>query len=339
MSRIAFVANSYSGGGAELASRAVSASLASHMDDLTFIAINDFPDDGLRPNVRTILIGRKYRGSIPDLMKSVVKFRKIITNLEIELVVLNCELPEFFSLFLPRRIKRVVVEHTTKPWNRLPFLGVLVRQALKQQGAEWVAVSDISKIWPFRSTKITVIPNPLVNQPEEVLFPFTKIERIYFVGRLVDSKHPEMILRASLDTALPAIIIGEGNLGSALKEFSGRNSINADFIGHSSQPWSLLKSGDIVIVPSAYEGDGLVVAEAILSGAPILLRDCPDLRRFNLPEMNYFIDYQDLLNRIREFGLQVDCLMPSQDIRNDLINARGIEQVGSKWQDLISKLI
>jgi glycosyltransferase involved in cell wall biosynthesis len=339
MSRIAFVANSYSGGGAELASRAICTSLAPHMDDLSFIAINDFPDDGLQPKVRTIRIGRKYRGSIPNLIISIIKFRKIVDSLKIELVVLNCELPEFFSLFLPRRIKRVVVEHTTKPWSRLPFLGVLVRQALRQKGAEWVAVSDISKIWPFRLTEITVIPNPLVNQPEEVLFPFTKIERIYFVGRLVDSKHPEMILHASLDTALPAIIIGEGNLGSALKEFSEKKSINTDFIGHSSQPWSLLKSGDIVIVPSAHEGDGLVVAEAILSGAPILLRDCPDLRRFNLPEVNYFMDSRELLNRIQEFGLQVDRLIPSQDIRNAVIDARGIEQVCNKWLNLINKLI
>lgn len=339
MSRIAFVANSYSGGGAELASRAICASLAPHMDDLSFIAINDFPDDGLQPKVRTIRIGRKYRGSIADLIKSVIKFRKIVESSKIELVVLNCELPEFFSLFLPRRIKRVVVEHTTKPWSRLPLLGFLVRKALRQQGAEWVAVSDISIIWPFRLTEITVIPNPLVNQPEVALSPFTKIERIYFVGRLVESKHPEMILHASMDTALPAIIIGEGKLGSALIEFSRKNSINTDFIGHSSEPWSLLKSGDIVIVPSAYEGDGLVVAEAILSGAPILLRDCPDLRRFNLPDVNYFIDYDELLNRIREFGLQVDCLIPSRDIRNHLINARGIEQVSHKWKDFISNLI
>ena len=58
--------------------------------------------------------------------------------------------------------------------------------------------------------------------------------------------------------------------------------------GFTQYPWKEINSDDLVIVTSKNEGDGLVIAETIILGIPILLLDTHDLRRHDIPEENYF---------------------------------------------------
>jgi glycosyltransferase involved in cell wall biosynthesis len=85
-------------------------------------------------------------------------------------------------------------------------------------------------------------------------------------------------------------------------------------------------------VPSEYEGDGLVVVEAILAGAPILLRDNEDLRRFELPDSHYFRSQKELeekIRYIRSHGLSK--FYASSEIKEKLVQSRSAKEIKVKW--------
>jgi len=113
------------------------------------------------------------------------------------------------------------------------------------------------------------------------------IKRVNFVGRLSREKQPDWIIEVAQKTNLPTRIFGDGLLMKNLKSSSENLKTSVVFYGYVRDPWKYFDNSDILVVPSAFEGDGLVIVEALMRGIPVLLNDIPDLRRFNLPEINY----------------------------------------------------
>jgi uncharacterized protein with von Willebrand factor type A (vWA) domain len=84
----------------------------------------------------------------------------------------------------------------------------------------------------------------------------------------------------------------------------------------------------LVVVPSKYEGDGMVVIEAVLFNSPLLLADNEDLRRFNLGDKHYFNGYEKLLEMIKvNIHNEFEDLKVSNQIREDLKNERSLKSV------------
>lgn len=338
MIRIAFVSNSFSGGGAELVSRLLVQELDSSEFVVSLIVINDWPDDLADIPINVTRLDRHYGGTFFDLVRSIGKFRREVIRSRPDFIVLNCELPELFSLFAPISIKKVIVEHTSSPWKKWILLGWIVRTILRMQSAEWVVLSKgYSNHWT-RLRKAHYIPNPIVHKLPTQFEPSEMITRLFYIGRLTQIKQPEYLIHASVATAIPALLIGEGSNEKSLKDISSELNANVQFYGASNAPWNLLKPGDIVIVPSLYEGDGLVVSEAIITGTPLLLLDVPDLRRFGLPEINYFANQEVLNEKIRRYCNNASALVVSNEIKDAQISDRSIENVSAKWVEMFRSL-
>jgi glycosyltransferase involved in cell wall biosynthesis len=94
-----------------------------------------------------------------------------------------------------------------------------------------------------------------------------------------------------------------------------------------------------VVVPSEYEGDGMVVAEAILRGYPVLLADNPDLRRFALPELNYFQNRLELEAKLKTWkeSKGLEFRIPEK-IVTSLHEARDIKTIVKQWEILVTEL-
>jgi len=88
-------------------------------------------------------------------------------------------------------------------------------------------------------------------------------------------------------------------------------------------------------VGSEYEGDGIVVVEAILAGIPLLLRDISDLRRFELSENSYFEDQTDLELKISQAVFNPELFRADQKIREKLLKERSLKAVFLQWEELI----
>jgi glycosyltransferase involved in cell wall biosynthesis len=100
------------------------------------------------------------------------------------------------------------------------------------------------------------------------------------VGRLEKEKNIENILHAlaQVVTTHPEIgllIVGEGRERFLLEQLVARLKLSAHvtFLGSRTDARGLMKSADLVIQMSSYEGYGLTLIEAVLSGTPLITTD------------------------------------------------------------------
>jgi glycosyltransferase involved in cell wall biosynthesis len=97
-------------------------------------------------------------------------------------------------------------------------------------------------------------------------------KQFLYVGRLSPEKGPELACEAARQAGVPLVVMGEGPLRSQLQaaypsvDFRGWSSPDAIF----SQ---MLQSTALVFPSVCYETQGLVVAEALSVGLPVIVSD------------------------------------------------------------------
>ncbi|MCC6639223.1 glycosyltransferase [Candidatus Falkowbacteria bacterium] len=154
--------------------------------------------------------------------------------------------------------------------------------AVSQQVADYDAKKEL-----ISDKKFEVIQNGI----EVKKFPFrgVKIKRygdagitLLSVGRLVEQKGHIYALEAlaklsqeDLDVRL--VILGDGELREDLEHAvkSLRISDRVAFVGTQKDTASYLTSSDIFVFPSLFEGQGIVLLEAMSVGVPIIASDIP----------------------------------------------------------------
>lgn len=338
MTRLLVVANSADGGGAEVSSVAISGELAKRGHEVTFIALNRNISDHNSSEVRFVNFAREKNSSPLSLLKELRIFRSCVHEIAPEIIIYNCELPELFSLAQPKGPQVIVVEHTSKPWSGRRLLGTIVRLNLIFRGATWISVSNLGKIWPFQSRVAAVIPNPFVHNHSFDTLLAAKPPRLIFIGRLNKIKNPMCALSLAHELEMPCVIIGVGPEKKILEEYALMNNLSADFLGYVTNPWEHVQKTDLVIIPSEYEGDGMVIMESILNQVPMLLQDNQDLRRFKLAEKLYCKGFDDYKEKIINLNTNFVSLIPGTDYRTALLAERSLDSVADSWEREIAKL-
>ena len=94
-------------------------------------------------------------------------------------------------------------------------------------------------------------------------------------GRLVAQKgYPELLAAATRwqhrDPVPLLVIAGEGPLAGALAEQARNTGIAVRFLGQRTDIPALLGAADVVVVPSFWEGQPLIVQEALRAGRPLV---------------------------------------------------------------------
>jgi glycosyltransferase involved in cell wall biosynthesis len=133
-----------------------------------------------------------------------------------------------------------------------------------------------------------IIPNSIdikkiKNLAEEHVI--SKNYSLFFLGRLCEEKDPFFFidLAANLSrvtSGFSAALIGDGPLYSScrakIEELNMRNNI--EMYGFLRNPYPLLKNASILVMPSRWEGFGLVALEAMCLGVPVLARPVGGLK-------------------------------------------------------------
>ncbi|HEX4833260.1 MAG TPA: glycosyltransferase family 4 protein [Trebonia sp.] len=94
-------------------------------------------------------------------------------------------------------------------------------------------------------------------------------------GRLAAQKGLDVLLDAAaawddLDPRPRVVIAGEGPLGDELRARAARLGVDAAFLGHRDDVPALLAACDVFVLPSRWEGQPLVLQEALRAGAAIV---------------------------------------------------------------------
>lgn len=334
---ILFVVNSLEGGGAENSIRHLTRKLVSNGVPVFLCALNKSEFDSIENRYsHEYVLNRKWEDGIIKTLRSIQEFRTLILELKPEIIIANCELPELFvALSSPLKSGIIGVEHTSNPWDGRQILGTVVRLILKIRRANWVTVSsNQQKIWNG-SNFPQYIANPI--NADDISHVSNYPRKVVFIGRLRPEKRPEWAIASALEAGLSIELFGDGASRVELEAEYANHSENVTFHGYIEKPWREISKDSIVILPSVYEGDGMVAAEAIIRGQKILLADNLDLRRFNLPDENYFKTLGELTSKLmlwdkdegNVFGIP-------EEVSSDMRIRRDIEIVVEHWKLLLN---
>jgi glycosyltransferase involved in cell wall biosynthesis len=328
--RIAITVPKIVGGGAENSMRLLATEFTLRGHEVCYFPIES--DEVLsHPSFETYLPFKSSRSRWFRLLATYLKFCWKFSKFKPHFTIINCEMAEFVSSLIPSTGKIITVLHNPRAWRSHACIGKLTRKILKFRNSQWVAVSSHLKSQYESNFAPILIPNPISYEAKVLKNSLPKIQRIVFIGRLVESKKPQILLRLSKEMQIPALIIGSGVLRNSLILESKTQNLAVSFIPHCVDPWAYISCGDILIVPSEYEGDGLVAVEGIVNEMPLLVSSIPEFRRFQLFEDNYFSTENDLYEKIMRSNGMVTHFLPPQEAVKTLRESRNIHKISDYW--------
>jgi hypothetical protein len=330
---IAIITNSLSGGGAEQSAQILYSELRKTEFRIFWIGINAENPLEVPISDDVFSLNRTKQQRLFETIAVFLRFVKLIKSKSITTLIVNCELPELFAAFTPLPLKLFIVEHANPSWYKRDLLGFMVRKILKFRRAQFIQVSPhLKPRFVYPPTSVT-IPNPLLdNSVREFGNPGTSIRRLAYVGRLsAEFKNPEYLLLIAQKVNLEVIFIGDGVLKDSLEKMARVLGVKVTFVGFQRKPWSYLSSGDLLIIPSSAEGDGLVLIEAVQRGIPFLATQIPDLNRYGISDENYCNDIGDFVSRIRKYQESIGLLVVSSQLSMQILEGRSVERIVKSW--------
>jgi glycosyltransferase involved in cell wall biosynthesis len=208
--------------------------------------------------------------------------------------------PQIIVLWLVATIRRkrlVVTWHEV--WGREYWQQYLGRTGALAWLLEWLAMrapdhiiaasaqtADRLRAATRGRARLTVAPNGIDLDVVASTPPAGDPVDVVVVGRLIDHKRVGMLLDAVAllhagGRHVSCRVIGDGPDRAALHEQAGRLGISeaVEFrhdVGEQKELYGLLKSARVSAFPSAREGFGIAVLEAIACGLPVLTTSAPD---------------------------------------------------------------
>jgi GalNAc-alpha-(1->4)-GalNAc-alpha-(1->3)-diNAcBac-PP-undecaprenol alpha-1,4-N-acetyl-D-galactosaminyltransferase len=332
MKRVMIVTNSLSGGGAERSINLICNELSSRGWTISLVPINSSPEDQVIPKCTVFALNRQWQSGLFATLYSIWRFNRVVGTWKPDVIVLNCDLPELFGATVHGRQNLVVIEHASNPWFQRKAFGKVVRKILVFRSTTWVTVSSHLSIWSTKKIPAAVLQNPIINGiTNESRNVGDEVRRLIYVGRLSPEKRPEVALKIAQLVQIELEIMGDGGLRDHLEKQAAKKSIKVTFRGRVAKPWAEITTGDLLIVPSSFEGDGLVVIEAMQTQIPLLVADIPDFRRFEFPERNYCKDVDDFTERINYYSKNLTHLLIPAKVSRPILATRSLSKVGDSW--------
>lgn len=248
-------------------------------------------------NVKVINLNIKnrIRYSIYSIIKQIISIRPNVCYVGLD--KLNIMLA-FFIPFMKLWKIRFIVRETNVLSQQYNFHNPFIKLSYKifyNQYDSIIAQSidmkdDLINIWKINRQKINLINNPIninaiiAKSVEASKYKLNKEEgKINFVaiGRLEHQKGYDILLKrmAELNPKIPfrLYILGGGSLLNKITEMIKLLNLESSvqLLGFQSNPYSILKESDGIILSSRHEGFPNVLLEANALGIPIFSNQCP----------------------------------------------------------------
>lgn len=171
-----------------------------------------------------------------------------------------------------------------------PLMRTLYRKADGVIANSFGTAEDIAGVTGLAPERIEVIYNPVATAEisakaqEPSPHPWLvckEVPVVLAVGRLTELKGFHTLIRAvallKRRVECRLIILGEGEQRAELERSISQLGLerSVDLPGFVSNPFSYVKQADVFVLSSLWEGFGMVIAEALSVGTPVVATDCP----------------------------------------------------------------
>lgn len=187
------------------------------------------------------------------------------------------------SLFLSKNTNYVFTEHNTYNRRRSRKVFKILDKFTYSRYSKIICISNqtscsLIKWIPIVKKKTIVIPNG-ISIPESVNFKFSEIYYdVLFVGGLSRQKGVNFLLEAisilkeKYNRYLKVAIVGDGPLRDELRKLCVKLKINTqvEFLGIQKNVNNFMRSSKVFVLPSRWEGFGLVIIEAMSNMLPVI---------------------------------------------------------------------
>lgn len=234
--------------------------------------------------------GKKLVKKIFSHIIGLMQLRKIIKETHPDVIISHMDISNVRILLssIGLKIPVIIEDHNnpnmaaklSQPWKLLqPFTYKRLANIIV------LLTKDLIQYYPDALLpKIKIIPNPL-NIPADVPTPSELIlEKPTFIalGSLTKQKGFDYLLKAFAQLSLikpewKLTILGEGELRTELTELATQLGITnkVSLPGRIKNPYPVLKSADIYVMSSRFEGFPVALCEAMGVGLPCISFNCP----------------------------------------------------------------
>lgn len=202
----------------------------------------------------------------------------------------------------------------------------------------------------------TVILNPIklykIKKKKISFFNKFKGLKILSIGRLTDQKDQITLLKASkilkekYSINFKIYLIGQGTYKDSLKKFILLNNLskNVKIAGYKKNAFAYLKSSDLFILTSKYEGLPNVLIEAQSLGIPVISSNCPTgpkeiLKAGKLGDLFNVGDFSSLSKKIYNFYRNKKILRRKAILAKNFLDYYDYETNLKKYVKIIQKQI
>lgn len=291
--------NAFTGGGAEKLLHDTVILQKSYGIDVTIYLLstdNNHYLDSVREAGVNVIISKQKSLYSP---KHILKIRSIIDNYDLVHVHLFPSLywTSLASLFLKHQSKLVLTEHSTHNRRRNNRILRPIERFIYNQYDHIFCISkatetNLHKWLPSTINKTTVVPNGIDLSEYRNAKPYKKSQLsprlkesdklIVMVARFDQQKDQDTLVKALgyLDKEYKLLLVGTGEREEEVKKLAKTEGV-ADriiFLGFRKDVPNILKTSDLFVLSSHWEGFGLVAVEAMASGIPVLVSNVEGLR-------------------------------------------------------------
>ncbi|GAV26216.1 glycosyl transferase [Carboxydothermus islandicus] len=372
MKKILFILSNLNLGGAERVTLNLIRNLDKSKYEITLFIIENKGQlwDEIPENVKLVVGSNKFKRIRYSIFKIFKKLYMEAKNCDI-IIGASEFIPTYFAYFISKLTKKpmigwihTLIDEQTKLMGRkeLLFSKIIYRRIknivvpsnfAKESFIKWLKLSD-----KYNKQNIKVIYNIFDTQIYKKNINLDRYKKIFerplliSIGRLEYSKGFDILIKAfsilvKKNYEYNLVILGEGSEREKLEKLAIENNLLNNYIflpGFINNPLPFLKKSEIFILPSRYEGLGMVILEAFYTGTPViaannqsgvneLLKDNENGLLFQNEDVN------DLVDKITLLIMNKDLRDNYKNRGKEVLNNFMYSKIVRHWEELFDRLM